>query len=83
MGENKSETSWRWNVPAIVTVDQGNSVVNFRCRGCTTTVIFEPVDTLFVLQSLLEATIVREFNLDESLAGAPFAVGLSLQILSD
>ncbi|KAK3419952.1 hypothetical protein EUGRSUZ_G00725 [Eucalyptus grandis] len=68
MGENKSETSWRWDVPAIVTVDQGNySVVKFRCRGCKATGIFESVATLFVLPSVLEATIVRELNLDESL----------------
>lgn len=58
-------------------------MVEFCCHGSEASGIFKLIATLFVLRSVLEATIVRELSLDESLVGTPFAVGFSLQIFSD
>lgn len=53
-------------------------MVEFCCHGSEASGIFKPIATLFVLRSVLEATIVRELSLDESLVGTPFTVGFSL-----
>lgn len=57
-------------------------MVKFRCHGSEASGIFKPVATLFVLRSALEATIVRELSLDESLVGTPFVVGFSVSRFS-